>query len=106
MLGESALMTDYAVKKARMAADPEYAARIRAEWARANKRRYDNETPEEREKRLLRKKELSAKRYQKQKAARALLPKPEKPKPAPKAPSIPQRAKPGRLMALAGWHRW
>lgn len=96
----------YATKKERMAADPEYAAKIREEWRRANANRYANETPEEKEKRKQRNREACAKRYQKQKAAQALLPKPEKPKPAPKAPPVSPRAKPGRLMALAGWHRF
>lgn len=96
----------YATKKERMAADPEYAAKIRDEWRRANANRYANETPEEKEQRRQRNREQAAKSYQKRKAAQELLPKIEKPKPAPKAPPISQRPKPGRLMALAGWHRF
>lgn len=94
----------YAKKQARMKADPEYAERIREEWRRANERRYAKETPEEREKRMQRNREKTRKSYQKRKAALALLPKPEKPKPDRKH-SVATK-KPGRLMALAGWLRW
>lgn len=101
---KQAAMSRYEEKKRRMAADPEYAAKIKAEWKRANKNRYKNETPEQREKRLERKKISSAKRYQEWKAKQPPKQEP-KPKSKPVAPESP-RKKPGRLMALAGWHRW
>lgn len=89
-----------------MATDPEYAAKIRAEWARANKRRYENETVEQREARLQHKRELSAEQYRKRKALEPPKPpKAPKPKAAPKAQHIAVK-RPGRIMALAGWHRW
>jgi hypothetical protein len=97
------LTTKYELKKARMAADPEYAERIREEWRRANANRLANETPEEREKRKQRNREACAKRYQEWKAKQP--PKEDKPKPTPKPAAI-NKPKPGRLMALAGWHRW
>jgi len=103
---KAAAKNRYEEKKRRMAADPDYAAKIRAEWKRANEKRYANETPEEREKRLEYKREVSAERYRKWKEKQPPKPKPEpKPKAAPVTPQSP-RKKPGRLMALAGWHKW
>lgn len=103
---KQATMSRYERKKQRMAADPEYAERIKAEWKRAREKRYKNETPEAREKRLERKRESSAKRYEDWKAKQPPKPKAEpKPKSKRVTPESP-RKKPGRLMALAGWHKW
>jgi len=93
----------YARKKERMAADPEYAERIREEWRRANATRYAKETPEERELRKQRNREACAKRYREWKAKQP--PKEDKPKLSSRPAAI-NKPKPGRLMALAGWHRW
>lgn len=100
----------YAEVKERIASDPEYAAHLREIWKRANANRrariLASETPEEREARLQRKREDRAKRAKEKKAMEP--PKPEKPKPAPNAPRniVTTKNKPGRLMALAGWHRF
>lgn len=67
-----------------------------------NKRRYEKETPEAREKRLQASREAALKRYYERKAKE-----PQKPKPAPKSNDYPQRVKkPGRLCAMAGWLKW
>lgn len=105
----------YARYKERMATDPEFAAQERArQRARNAKRgnRKENETPEQREKRLQQNREYNAKRYREKKAMQALvpaLPKQVKPKappppPKPKAPPVVFKRKPGRLLAMAGWN--
>lgn len=104
----------YAKIKERMAQDPEYAAKMREQQARANAKRRSNrdETPEEREKRLQKAREYDAKRRREKRLMAQLvpgLPKQVKPKappppPKPKAPPVVFRRKPGRLLALAGWN--
>lgn len=94
----------YAVKKERMANDPEYAAKIRNEWKRANEKRYANETPEEKEARLKHHRKRQRERYREWKAKQPEKP-PRQPKPkTEKAPKPPTNIrKPGRLLALIGW---
>jgi hypothetical protein len=86
-----------------MAADPEYAERMREEWRRANKTRYAKETPEEREERKRKNREACRKRYAEWKAIQP----PKEPAPKPeRKPAAINKPKPGRIMALAGWYRW
>lgn len=105
----------YARMKARMAEDPEYAAKIKAQWTARNGNRVGRpkpeETPEQREKRLQRNREYYAKKAREKKMMEALhLAPPKEPKrlvrkAEPKKLVVPTR-KPGRLVAMAGWHRW
>lgn len=104
----------YAKIKERMAVDPEFAAKMRDQQARANAKRRAtmNETPEQREKRLQRNREYSAKRQREKQMTAQLVPakpKPVTPKvapppPPPKKPLHQFKKKPGRLLALAGWN--
>lgn len=106
----------YARMKERMAADPEYAAKINAMWRRNNQKRKaegkkPNETPEARERRLQRTREYHAKKAREKKMMAALTPAPPKPKAEPAPKAVAKKAtqptrKPGRLVAMAGWHRW
>lgn len=108
----------YARHKERMLNDPEYAEKRKAEWRAKNAQRgnrKENETPEQRERRLQRDREYNAKRYRERKAMQALVPATPKavtpkvtapPPPPPKFNPYANKKKPGRLMAIAGWHRF
>lgn len=99
--------------KARMEADPEYAAKMREQWKRHNAKRNRNadETPEQRERRLQRNREYNAKRYREKKLMEQLIPAEKKvtpkvtaPPPPPPKPKLPTVRKMGRFAALSKWH--
>lgn len=105
--------------KERMLNDPEYAEKVRAYARQRNAlrgNRKENETPEQRERRLQRDREYNAKRYREKKAMQALIPvepkvvtpkvAPPPPLPTPKFNPHANKKRPGRLMALAGWNRF
>lgn len=108
----------YARHKERMRNDPEYAEKVRAYARQRNAlrgNRKENETPEQRERRLQRNREYNAQRYREKKMMQAL--KPVEPKvvtpkvtakpielPEPKFNPHANRKKPGRLLALSGWN--
>lgn len=105
--------TRYAKIKARMAADPEYAAKMKEQWTRnTNKRRARgvDETPEQRERRLQRDREYSAKKAREKKLMAQLTPaKPKAVTPKVTPPPPPQKLMPpirkrGRFQALSKWH--
>lgn len=108
----------YAAYKERMKTDPEFAEQERARWREKNAKRgnrKDNETPEQRERRLQRNREYNAQKYREKKAMLALVPAEQKvtpkvaPPPPPPKPAFNPHAhkkRPGRLMALAGWNRF
>lgn len=100
----------YAAMKERMATDPEYAAQVKANWARsyAKRKGKTEETPEQRERRLQRDREYRAKKTRDQKMMEAIVPaKTRAPAPkAPPAPKSPVHHKPrmGRMQALSKWY--
>jgi len=95
--------------KERMAADPEYRAKILEQTRKSNAKRRGSgiikkdESPEERERRLQREREYRAKKRREFRLANPLPPRPPKTeKPKEKIKSDYKR-KPGRLLALSGW---
>ena len=103
---------EYAKIKERMKVDPEFAAKMREKWrAASNKRSYktEDETPQQREKRLQRQREYRAKLAREKKLMEQLSPvEPKRPEPAPKTPKPKpkpvQFKKMGRFTALAKWY--
>jgi hypothetical protein len=100
----------YSKIKERMEVDPEFAAKMREKWRVAsNKRSYkvEDETPEQRDRRLQRQREYRAKLAREKKLMEQLSPaKPKKPEPAPKTakPKPAPFKKMGRLTALTKWY--
>jgi hypothetical protein len=99
----------YAKMKERMAADPEYAAHVKANWARsyAKQPKAGNETPEQREKRLQRKREYRAKKAREEKMKDALVPARTRDAAtaAPvKKPPVYHKPRMGRMQALSKWY--
>lgn len=99
----------WARMKERMAADPEYRAKILEQTRKSNAKRRGSgiikkdESPEERERRLQREREYRAKKRREYRLANPLPVKPPKEeKPKAKVKSDYKR-KPGRLLALSGW---
>lgn len=99
----------WARMKERMAADPEYRAKILDQVRKSNAKRRSagvikkDESPEERERRLQRDREYRAKKRREYRLANPLPikpPKEEKPKAKVK---LDCKRKPGRLLALSGW---
>ena len=102
-------------QKERMAADPEYAAKLKDQWTRANAKRRQNgkpaynESPEARERRLQRDRERRARDARDRKLMADLIPiqKPAPQKlmpPPPPKPKMPTIKKMGRFAALSKWH--
>ena len=109
----------YARIKERMASDPEYAERMRAQWKRNNAKRnrnqkVENETPEQRERRLQSQREYRARKAREKKLMEQLTPviktvvkkevKPKETQPKPK-PNLNIK-KPGRFAMMARWNNY
>lgn len=99
----------WARMKERMAADPEYRAKVLEQSRVSNAKRRANglpkrdESSEERERRLHRQREYRAKKRRDYRLANSLPAKPPK-KEKPKANvKSDYKRKPGRLLALSGW---
>lgn len=99
----------WARMKERMAADPEYRAEYLRKVSEANARRRkklsENETPEDKEKRLQRNREYDAKKRREWRLANPTVPKETKPpkEKKPKTVTTDYKRKPGRLLSLMGW---
>ena len=97
----------YEKRKERMLVDPEYAERVRLYAQKTSIKKWDrlkqNETAEQRVKRLQRNRECKAKRYREWRLANPIQPRPPK-KEKPKAkPVMNAKPKPGRILSSLGW---